>query len=300
MLSFLKSVLLAMPLICLSVFSYGNEIDQLKTKEDVNRFLTEKVNPKWKNRDFLTKGKLPIGFNPIQFNPSIPSEDVFFKIDLNRNGTTDLIVCYSDDLMVIMDEGTGKYGIHYITQGFDGRKKLMNIIYVDQYPLLVTQKFEEYTEKKAPVGGPDTILYKFGDFIEFNKMPDSYQLDYISFSASACFGTCPVFELKIDGERNIAYDGNGYDKRGHHNAILDTSMFNILVNRLNYINVGGLKSNYTYAVTDMPTYRFEIKFKGGAVKKVSDYANMAPLGLENLSTLIFAIATKNGWLTDED
>ena len=54
----------------------------------------------------------------------------------------------------------------------------------------------------------DTLVIKFGDFIEFNKTPARHNIEKIEYTTGTCLGYCPIFDLIInqDGMASITSD----------------------------------------------------------------------------------------------
>ncbi|WP_133162462.1 DUF6438 domain-containing protein [Flavipsychrobacter stenotrophus] len=291
LLAFITSLFL-----CFTSFSsLANEIDSLKTRHDVNKFITDRLSSRW-NGILLECKALPSDFDPNKFDPSLDTEDLFYKADLDGNGLTDLIVC-GVRKFAITDEGEGKYVPHFIdTYCMDEMKKLVNIIYKPSGTWLVLQR---YAGDFVPDAKPDTLVYKYGQMLELNRSPDHFDIQYVSFKATACYGACPSFEMQINPNGFVSYEGNGNAQIGFKRAYLDSVETDDLFNTLNYVNVTKLRDSYTIQITDMPTYTIEVVFRDGRSKRISDYGGCAPLAIQILFEDMFTIARKNEWVRDE-
>ena len=47
------------------------------------------------------------------------------------------------------------------------------------------------------------LVYKFGDFIEYNINPKKYNIEKIEYQTTMCFGTCPKFSIVIDTDLKV-------------------------------------------------------------------------------------------------
>ncbi len=286
---------LTISFLCFISFScHANEIYSLKTRHDVNKFITDRLSSRW-DWTLLECKALPLGFNPNKFDQSLNTEDVFYKADLDGNGLTDLIVC-GVRKFAITDEGEGKYIPHFTeTYCMDEMKKLINIIYKPSGAWLVLQR---YTGNFVPDAQPDTLVYKYSRMLELNRTPDHFDIQYVSFKATGCYGECPSFDMQINPNGFVSYKGNGYAEIGFKRAYLDSVETDNIFNTLNYMNVTKLKDSYTIQITDMPTYTIEVVFRDGRSKKISDYGGCAPLAIQILFEEMFAIARKEGWVKE--
>ncbi|MDX5513115.1 MAG: hypothetical protein LPK01_12945 [Hymenobacteraceae bacterium] len=84
--------------------SVANEIDNLKTQKDVHQFLIDKF-----DKDFYDLFLLIDDPNAS----SAYSKGKFFKIDLDNNGLSDLVV-NGRYLLIVIDNGKGKFQSHII------------------------------------------------------------------------------------------------------------------------------------------------------------------------------------------
>ncbi len=267
----------------------SSDIDNLKTKDDVKNFLVQKVDTAWRNEDpFETM---------IGKDTSLYGKGTFFKLDLDNNGFTDLLI-NGKYFFSITDSGNGHYTSNFIDRGTFMLDKytLKNIVYKEKTPLLVIDKYSEFNFGKKSNSKLDTLILMFGAFYEFNSSPDNLKIDQISFSTSPCFGTCPIFELTIKGDRKAKYYAKqNNSKKGKFKATIDSVSFNNLLQTINYLKLTTLKEEYNVNWTDDQTFTFEIKFNSGQTKKISDYGGIGTFGLEHLYDQLFALRKTQKW-----
>ena len=61
----------------------------------------------------------------------------------------------------------------------------------------------------------DTVSIQGDHIMRFTRNPSKNEITRIDFKTNHCFGTCPVFELSIDKNLNVDFDGIYYtDKKG--------------------------------------------------------------------------------------
>ena len=98
--------------------TFANDIDNLQTIEEVQKFLVEKK-------------VVVIGWNLTPKNMTTDTSSFgkgkFFKIDLDNNGLTDLVV-NGEYLFSVHDIGNGKYQCYFI-DNFGNPYTLTNIIF---------------------------------------------------------------------------------------------------------------------------------------------------------------------------
>lgn len=267
----------------------ANDIDNLQTNKDVEKFLVKKVNHKWKDEIFFE--------NTEKKDTSSFGKGKFFKIDLDNNGLTDLVI-NGKYFFTVTDKGNGKHESHFIDRGVFMLDKytLKNIVYKDKTPLLIIENYNEYNFRKNNETKTDTLVMKFGEFYEYNAMPDNFKIEEIRFSTSHCFGTCPVFELTIKADGTAKYNAIEYnDMKGKFKTVLDTATFNNFLQIINYLKLNSLKDEYSVNWTDDQTSTLEIKFSNGKTKKISDYGMIGTFGLKHLYDQLFALRKTQKW-----
>ncbi len=266
----------------------GNEIDQLKTVAEVQKFLMTKVNKKWNEESIIAYA----GSEEDTFG-----KGKFFKLDLNNDSLTDIVID-GRYLLAVVDSGNGRYGIFPIDRGaFTSNKyTLTNIINKDRIPLLVVRSYNEFTFATNDIADTDTLVFKFGNFIEYNRNPDNLKIDRIKFSAMGCYGSCPVFELSIDRNRKGSYNAKKYNsKDGNFHAVIAEVEYNRLVATINYIRLPKLNDNYRVNWTDDRTVKIEITYNNGKVKSISDYGAIGTFGLQNLYAQFHSLRNTQKW-----
>lgn len=255
---------------------YSNKIDSLLTNEDVSKFLTDNFS---KNRLSYT-----------------PDTDVtlFYKSDIDSNGLTDLLV-KTDICFAVLDNGTGQYDLHHIfargRESFD----LIEVFNVNGSPVLVVRGWyydNIITGSKSWLD--DTLIFKFGDFIEYNVYPSTEDVEEINFKIGNGWPG-RIWDLRIDAGGWVTFEMD-HGARIFTGAI-DSITLNTLVQTINYINLPELLERESRKMpassnmaTDLETFSLEVKFKNGQIARTDDYGGEGTYGLQNLYRQLFNIA----------
>ncbi|MEN8121444.1 MAG: DUF6438 domain-containing protein [Bacteroidota bacterium] len=149
----------------------------------------------------------------------------------------------------------------------------------------------------------ETLFCWSGDFIEFKKKQNMYNIEKIKYQTTRCFGTCPQFYLEIDKLKNATLDAKyhnrkdkkGKEIKGKYNAIIKDKDYDEIVKLLNDINFPNLNDNYAVAAKDYPTCFLTITYNNGKVKKIRDYGLNGTSGLKKLYNLMFELRFNQEW-----
>ncbi len=142
----------------------------------------------------------------------------------------------------------------------------------------------------------DTLVYKYGGFIEYNEAQKSLEIDSVQFWTGFCFGNCPVFSIKFDKNGNAVYDAGSYNpKQGKFTNTLKKETTDKIIGLVNYLNIKTLPDNYRVPWTDDQTSWLRIKFSDGTVKEIQDYGLRGTFGLRLLYNMFFDLRSSVDW-----
>jgi len=283
----MKTLFALLILLLIVVPSFANEIDTLTTPAEVNAFL-KKTFPDFANSVLLDETNVP----KARF-----VKNNFYKLDLDGNGLTDLLID-NFHLVAVTSSSETKYDVHPIDQGgfLINLHTLTGISYLNKTPLLAIRDYDERTQTVGDKKTEKTILMKFGEFIEYNPKPDKFNIQKIVFKEGGCFGDCPIFNMYIFGDRSVYYEAIKFNKQqGNFNTTLDQEAFNTLIRTINYIGLSRLASRYEVNWTDDAAIDLEITYNNGKVKKVHDYGMIGTFGLANLYSQLFNLSDSQRW-----
>ncbi|MGY8932421.1 MAG: DUF6438 domain-containing protein [Flavobacteriales bacterium] len=103
----------------------------------------------------------------------------------------------------------------------------------------------------------------------------------ISLEKTACFGTCPVFKIKIFKNGKGIFEGKKFVKKpGLIDFKLSQKEIQKILVKAENIKFSKMLDEYSEKITDLPTTYIQIK-----EKKIKDYFG-APKKLKDLETLI--------------
>ena len=248
---------------------HANDIDQIRSKADVQNFLIKKVSKKFKDEDIF-------GSKPGSDGTSLPAW--FYTMDIDGNGRRDLIV-NGREVFVVMDLGKKGYGVYRFQMrdpGFNPNRLVGIDSTQGQIKLILRRQAN------------DTLAWFDGGFMEFNEHPmTDFRLEEISVSTTGCYGTCPVFKMKVDSAGHASYTGIEYNKeQGEYNGVIPAKEFEHMIAILQYLDPDKLDSNYSVDWMDDQTIFLDIKYNGKE-RRISDYGELGTFGLRRLYRLFF-------------
>ena len=131
--------------------------------------------------------------------------------------------------------------------------------------------------------------------------------DQITLARSACFGTCPVYQLTIKSDGRVTFEGKRFTKTtGIANGTISSRDFRSLVNEFEKINYFSLADAYTpgtkecpQRITDLPSADTSIRLNG-KTKSVAHYHGCGTEGvlgkLTALEDRIDEVAGTQKWI----
>jgi Domain of unknown function (DUF6438) len=125
----------------------------------------------------------------------------------------------------------------------------------------------------------------------------------VSLERTACFGTCPVYQLTVYGDGRVVYDGQAFVAvRGKRTAQISPEQVQKLVQAIEAANFFSLADRYTVDATDLPGAWTSVTLNGQS-KRVWRYGSSGDLGIDNapkalteLEQAIDTIANAQQWI----
>lgn len=85
----------------------------------------------------------------------------------------------------------------------------------------------------------------------------------VTLTRGACFGSCPVYMVSIDGKGIVNYKGNNFVKvKGEHIYVVDVNNAIKLRDYLRKENFFSFKNRYEQNATDLPSFTLVVKDQG--------------------------------------
>jgi len=139
-------------------------------------------------------------------------------------------------------------------------------------------------------------------FFNWQCSTDPYTYDVsttIEMSKTACFGTCPVYEVKINGKGAVNYEGLKFVKvEGKHTKTLSHEATNALIKAYIDADFWAFEDEYTSEISDLPTTFIAFSHDGKS-KRIKDYYK-APEELKALEKLVENIVEEGNWEKAEE
>jgi PKD repeat protein len=129
--------------------------------------------------------------------------------------------------------------------------------------------------------------------------PVTHEELIITLERTACFGTCPVYSLRIKGDGTVIYSGVDYVRiQGIQETTIGADAINQLVAEFEKANYFSLNDSYTsFGVSDMPSANTSITI-GDKTKAINHYLGdrTAPQQLTALEDKIDEIVNSAQWI----
>ena len=136
----------------------------------------------------------------------------------------------------------------------------------------------------------DTSFLQNNKQMIYAKHPLRLTIETVKFSATECFGTCPVFQLIINKDGSVSYKGVQYvDKMGDYNLIMPKAELSYLISLLAAINPPRLSDQYSVDATDNPTIYLAVRYTDGQTKSIEDYGERGTYGLAVLYKFLLGL-----------
>lgn len=310
----MKKTFILLIILLNTYFGCAQNIDDLQTFRKTSKFLKKNINKEYTFKKVFNRER------------EIDEEDFSYfvtKMDINNDGLTDLIVDAYEPLIIVISKGQNKFkelkfrnserGILQNESELDTITKIGNeIIFVfeteiqefdkQEYPnikikenqeaLSYNSKTKEYEWTIRDVKFKiDSLTVKFGEFVEYkNSKSKVNRIKEFHFSTSGCFGACPVFEIKLDSERNLEYNGKRFTNHsGLKSFRLNQTDYDILIGLIEYTELKKLKNFYSVNWSDDQTGILKAIYVNGDVKEIQDYGLQGTINLQAIYKKLFEI-----------
>lgn len=121
----------------------------------------------------------------------------------------------------------------------------------------------------------------------------------IVMTRTVCYGFCPAYTLRIDGEGRVRYEGRQFvNVVGTQEAAIPRQDVERLLARFDEIGFDGLRDAYRSNVTDLPTTTISLT-RNGRTKTVLDYGGTGagmPAAVRELQREIDRVAGSARWV----
>jgi hypothetical protein len=279
---------------------HHNKIDDLENPKEIQALL-KSIDKRYSNFKIID---LSLSTDKIcKFYYDSLKLKTFTKADFDNNGYTDILVIGEfnyPSIVCIFDKGENNFSINRLTrQSFqDCSFPVVNMdgmqAFIDYYYFKQSEDWRQNDTSR--ILQTKKLIYKFGDFIEYNDLPKNYNIQKIEYETTMCFGTCPVFNLTIYSDHSAKYEALKFNKpNGKFDGTIDGKTYSELVALLNYINFPNLKENYSVGWTDDQTCTLKITYDNGKTKTITDYGKIGTYGLNRVYSILFSLRQNQKW-----
>lgn len=297
----------------------GSAIDSLETNDDVVRFLDAHLPGLGGSGDYSfvfrtgdTAALLPAPDDTtladrladdtglLQQLAARPSRsNRFYKVDIDGNGRTDLVID-GTALLVVMDMEDGIKEL-FIDGNWWASYAYMGITHVpgSSTGILLLHYYKDSTGLVATV---DTEVFKYGGLVEYNPSFTKSDVQKIVLSKNTATDM-----VAATGDFCIMVDAKGYSimhKDAGHAAnniagdscyTLDSVLAGNLMNFAAYADLRGKKDSYVRQVDHSTGIDVTISYNDGTVKHIHTWSMIASIGLESLAVWLGDICHTLPW-----
>lgn len=302
----------------------ANEIDSIRTDDDVNKFMKIHFGDKY-NQFIVADTNTIWRSSSIKLIADTLGMKYWYKTDFNNDTRMDLLVygsyfyqisatIRSSIVLAIIDEGDGNYqtthlhlrkGLPFpiVTENNSEvlillyktcMKRIINnendVIEIDDYN--ISSPKYDYNETNVCV---DTLIYKFDAFIKYNSNPLKNEIIKFRAKNSCSLIACYVMdiEMRIDGQAKML-GGEYYEDKILYETKIDSETVNEIFGLINYIDPKNFLSEYPARTTDASYISTEFTYTNGRVKKIIDYQK-SEFGLRGFYDLFFELKSNQIW-----
>lgn len=247
----MKKILFIISSVFITNCCIANKIDSLTTKKQVNDFLIENIDTFF--HKYYAFGR-NLGYGT----------DSFYKVDINSDGLTDLILdAHGYRSLIIIDLGGNKYddipnyGYTYFKTIKVG--KINALVYYDSIWVSGTEK----------IGRIDTIICKYGKLFRYHPNKPKYKIQKLFYTAGGCYGTCPVFSIEIHQDGAAFLDAEAYNEskdsiiKGKFAGQISDSMLRVIHDVINELDSEDLYYKEPWESVDGAVAGLEIWYDSG-------------------------------------
>ncbi|MCW5960222.1 MAG: hypothetical protein KIS76_08660 [Pyrinomonadaceae bacterium] len=275
---------------------FYNKIDDIKTVDDIDKLL-DSIDKK-RFETYIVREKLEVETVACGDLAKEIQAKSWTKADFDNNGYTDILIIGDSgrDSVVLLDNGKNNFIFRNLSQGYFPQCSLPVVVNTENAVLINYYENGKYYKNGSELN-PKVLIYKFGDFVEISNSPQTHQIEKIEYKTSGCYGTCPVFELTIDSNKNAIYKPNAFNKKkkGIFKGTIRNFEYDELIGLLNYVDFTNLKDSYAVGWTDDQSSQLIVTYDGGKVKKIDDYGLIGTFGLSRVYKMLFDLRENQSW-----
>ncbi len=206
---------------------------------------------------------------------------IFFNINNKYKFSSDTI--YDSNHFSIYNEKTNDF--EYL--GYKANFKIKNSV-VSWYNTASKKDIEFGKVEKL---SKDTIFFEHFMLVR-NKVKQQFNnaFDAIIVTSSGCYGSCPIYNYRLESNGDIIYAGEKFTQiKGVYAGQINKKYFNYFKNKLNQINLNQTDNQYTNNATDGNFEEIVFIKNNQVTKRISFYINDGPPKVKQLLDILRAM-----------
>ena len=272
-------------------FICAQELDEFTLDKEVIIFVKDKFR-ELKNFNLGIKVEHEdnqLYLDSIEYSP-------WFVGDFNDDGLSDLFITGHEKKQnisyLILAEEEGKYNYIEVRPFEDkGDLRVPFIEETKKGPLIVIKHYATERRKTIKKGKEvfeprvfseyyklglvhkDTLFHRFGNLIEYNKVPVTKKMSFVQLHSYCQFGGCPDFKLKVDSIGNMILQNvkNTREEVGYYRSTCDDSYFRELQNLCKYLKLDSKTPSFGSGENSDQVITCFISWEDGTSYKIMDY-----------------------------
>lgn len=142
----------------------------------------------------------------------------------------------------------------------------------------------------------DTLIYQFGNFIEFNSQKETKPIRFLQIHVFCQFGGCPDYRMKLnsDGQMVLHNIKNTEEELGKYTAVCEPEILEQLLALSSYLPLKKQLDKFGEDSADK-TVTMVIEYEDGSYRSWYDYEQGASLGLTRLYEMMIQAKKAAEW-----
>lgn len=217
------------------------------------------------------------------------------KADFDKNGYTDLLVVgivgKIQTILTLMGSSDNKVSLNILSRWRSRRCSIAKTVMEGDHTFIELKYFRPYSQM------PDSakLIFKFGDFVEYNPNPRLYNIEKIEYKFDNAFA------LEINSNRRATLKSTEYDslKRDYYRAKyigrIKIAKYEELLSILNYSDFPTLQDHYDIGGSHYSSGILKVTHSNGQEKIIADDGLVGTFGLSRMHDIMVALRTNLNW-----
>lgn len=193
-------------------------------------------------------------------------------------------------ILTLMGSGDNKVSVRLITAGRSRRCSIAKVITEGDDTFIEYRYFKAYSALMDSA----KLVFKFGDFVEYNPNPRVNNIEKIEYKFD------DAFTLEINSDRKATLKAReDYPLRGLMNTKyigrISTGEYDELLSILNYSDFPSLRDRYAISDSHYSSGTLKITHSGGQLKIIADHGLVGTFGLRRVHDRLVALRTTQNW-----